>query len=125
MNDAILSLTGVVLAAFFIWLTLRIVNRERWAKRMALVLVAGLPTLYVASFGPACWLTSQRDGLRRSQTPRAMIIYYPLGALAAERDTVCSQSLRWWMTLTVPRLHMAVVPTNAAGTQFLEVETPR
>lgn len=41
-------------AAFCVWLTVRIVNRQqRWAKWM-LAAVLSLPALYVASFGPAC-----------------------------------------------------------------------
>lgn len=47
----------VAFAACCIWLTVRIINRrERWAKRTALALLAGLPLLYVLSVGPAKWL---------------------------------------------------------------------
>ena len=54
----ILSVAGVSFAAFCVWLAVRIVNRrERWAK-WTLVLTVGLPVLYVASFGPWCWVVS-------------------------------------------------------------------
>ena len=96
-------------------------KKPLWPWIVALLI--GLPVLYVSSFGPACWLTAQRNGWSKLQPHRAMIIYYPLGALAARRDTV-SACLRWWMTLAVPRAHAAVVPTNARGTQTLEVEAP-
>jgi hypothetical protein len=50
------SIFGVALVAFYVWLTVRIVNRRgRWAK-WTLVVVA-IPSLYVLSFGPACWAT--------------------------------------------------------------------
>jgi len=51
-----LQTLGVAFAAFCVWLAVRIVNRrERWAKWRLSVVVA-LPVLYLASFGPACWL---------------------------------------------------------------------
>ena len=52
-----LSILCIAFAASCIWLTVRIVNRkERWAK-WTLAVVVGLPVLYVASFGPACWFS--------------------------------------------------------------------
>ena len=51
----LLSTLGVAFAAFCVWLGVRIFNRrERWAK-WTLAVVIGVPLLYVASFGPACW----------------------------------------------------------------------
>jgi hypothetical protein len=48
----------VAFTAFCVWLGVRIVNRrERWAK-WTLAMVIGVPVLYVASFGPACWILS-------------------------------------------------------------------
>jgi hypothetical protein len=53
-----LMIFGIAFAAFCVWLTVRIVNRrERWAKR-TLAGVVGVPMLYVASIGPACWISS-------------------------------------------------------------------
>lgn len=47
---------GSTFAALCVWLVVRIVNRrERWAK-CTLAGVVAVPALYVASFGPACWL---------------------------------------------------------------------
>src|SRR5262249_17764059 len=55
-----LSIFGVAFAALCVWLTVRIVNRrERWAKRTLAAAIIGVPVLYVATFGPACWITSQ------------------------------------------------------------------
>jgi hypothetical protein len=54
--DAALAILGIVFAAFGVWLAVRIVSRgEHWAKQTAVATI-GLPLLYVASFGPACWL---------------------------------------------------------------------
>jgi len=56
-----LSIIEVAFAAFCVWLAVRIVNRkERWAKWM-LATTIGLPVLYVASIGPACWWLSITD----------------------------------------------------------------
>jgi len=75
MIDAILTVMGVALSAFAVWLTVRIINRrERWAKRMAGALAIALA--YPLSFGPACWLTS-RLGHGASLLPT---IYRPLVA---------------------------------------------
>jgi hypothetical protein len=66
---------AVAFAAFCIWLTVRIVNRrERWAKWTAVLV--GLPVLYVASFGPACWcvFAVQEDWATRT----AAYCYWPL-----------------------------------------------
>jgi len=52
----LLPALAIAFAAFCVWLAMRIVNRrERWAKR-TLAVTVGLAVLYVASFGPACWL---------------------------------------------------------------------
>jgi hypothetical protein len=56
----ILKGLAVAFAATCIWLAVRIINRrERWAKWTAVGLVIGVPLLYVASFGPACWIDSR------------------------------------------------------------------
>ena len=52
-------LPALAVAAFCVWLGVRVVNRrERWAK-WTLATVIGMPVLYVASFGPACWINHQ------------------------------------------------------------------
>jgi hypothetical protein len=56
----ILLILAVAFAAFCVWMTVRIVNRqEKWAKRTLVGTVVGLPVLYVASFGPACWISGR------------------------------------------------------------------
>ena len=56
--DPTIPVLGIAFAAFCVWLTVRIVNRrERWAK-WTLAALVGVPVLYLASFGPACWLAS-------------------------------------------------------------------
>jgi len=59
--DQLLSAPALPFAAFCIWLGVRIVNRrERWAK-WTLAATLALPVLYVASFGPACWIMASED----------------------------------------------------------------
>jgi predicted permease len=54
----ILTIFGIAVAAFCVWLGLRIYNRrEKWAKRTAIVIV--LMLAYPLSIGPACWLDSR------------------------------------------------------------------
>jgi hypothetical protein len=88
--------------AFVVWLAVRFINRrERWAK-WALILAVGLPVAYVASFGPACWLSS------RAEVGATVVtwLYWPLGRLCADfgatfvHDSAVElrikQSLRWY-----------------------------
>src|SRR5262249_27402552 len=115
---------GVSFAAICIWLTVRIINRhERWAK-WTLAMVLGVPVLYVASFGPACWLTSQVDIRREAVTPhRILIAYLPLvRALEQDPGSHYGHWLCRWMTVGTPKGHMAMVPTNAAATESIVVD---
>lgn len=74
----LLSSLAVAFAALCVWLTVRIVNRrERWAKWM-LAAVTGLPVLYVASFGPACWIASH-SSTEQLQGVMLSDFYLPIG----------------------------------------------
>lgn len=78
----LLLLVTTAVAAFWVWLTVRVLNRrERWAK-WTLALVVGLPLLYVASFGPACWLADR--GLIAREIP--LLVYDPLSSFLAAFD---------------------------------------
>ena len=79
---------------------------------LALVLI--LPT-YVLSFGPACWLTSQQIVGGFVVPHPVMRIYWPLGALAMDGNTLPGRCLRRWMTLGLRPGHSAIVPTKPAG----------
>ncbi len=50
-------------------------------------LLIGLPVLYVASFGPACWILSRRDGPKTKWLPD---LYMPIGQCAIRYDLVYS-----------------------------------
>lgn len=80
----LLPTLSVAFAAVCVWLTVRIVNRrERWAKWT--LAAAMVPVLYVASFGPACWLADWRDGLSDDDIVRDAkaigIAYRPLARI--------------------------------------------
>jgi len=73
----VLPVLGLIFAAFCIWLGVRLVNRrEQWAK-WTLATVAGLPLLYVASFGPACWASSHAEFGAGAVT----VVYRPLAGV--------------------------------------------
>jgi hypothetical protein len=113
---------AIAFAAFCIWLTVRIINRrERWAKRTAVAIVVALPALYALSFGPACWLSSQRA--QKWSCPSVMRVYWPMGwsfsylESARQRSgnpiyTWTHQSLTWWMTIGIPPGKSAIFPTE-------------
>ena len=85
----LLAIVGFALAAFCVWLTVRIVNRrERWAK-WTLAGVLWLTVLYVASFGPACWISS-RSGTGGSVVSSA---YQPILCLAFHSPGVIGRGI--------------------------------
>src|SRR5262245_8006282 len=115
MNVAVPAL-ATAFAAACVWLIVRIVNRkERWAKRALAALLAGMPVLYLASFGPVCWITRpSRDyceGTARPQfsTPRGVSVsgssrrtpagHYRLLSLAASRQGRIGDLLRWYVCI--------------------------
>jgi len=57
--SVVLPALAVAFAAFCIWLTVRIINRRECLAKRTLATAVGLPVLYIASFGPVCWMTSQ------------------------------------------------------------------
>jgi hypothetical protein len=77
----LLSALAVAFAAFSVWLGVRIVNRrERWAK-WSLTGIVAVPVLYMASFGPVCWLVSLND---RDNMAFILRPYWALGWLTRE-----------------------------------------
>jgi hypothetical protein len=110
----LLQALAIALAAFSIWLAVRIVNRrERWAKWTAVGLVV-LLLAYPLSFGPVCWLNSQPVTEKLRTPPRAMIIYVPLCRLASS-NTVMGQALMWWVSFGLGGERSVKLPTTVSG----------
>ena len=59
----VLPAMGVAVAAFAVWLTVRLVNRRKRLGRRTWITVAAVAVLvgYPLSFGPACWITSRAN----------------------------------------------------------------
>jgi hypothetical protein len=101
----LLPALAVAFAAFCVWLGVRIVNRrERWAK-WTLAAVIGLPVLYVASFGPACWWFSRSfrptaDWACQSPTPIRIVpsIYSPVILTHMHMPPPLKHAIRWYAT---------------------------
>ena len=115
--DVALAVFGVAFAAVCVWLTVRIVNRrERWAKWM-LAVVVGLPVLYVASFGPACWWFSAEDPPPAPGYPfdwDAPAFYTPIGSIYLDFPLGgrARSTIAWYATLRHPRV---TVPYSLDG----------
>ena len=96
MSLVVLPAIVVAFAAVCIWLTMQIVGRrERRAKWTLAALLVGLPLLYVASFGPAIWLT----GLDDPWAPHTAAIFWPLGRTAVAAPEVIRTPLVWYAGL--------------------------
>ncbi len=99
-------------AAFCVWLTVRIVNRgERWAKRL-LALAVSLPVLYVASFGPACWLTPPRFYPSIGPATLAPRIYQPLAMIRKQGPSVFADALNWYATVGNDHSYLVMIPID-------------
>ncbi len=114
----VLPAVGMALAAFCIWLAVRIINRrERWAKWLAAGLM--LLALYPLSFGPACWLTSQSQP--PFVPPRFMYVYWPLGNLVEDGSAV-APAIVWWAIFGTREGRWVVVPSAADRYFAIEVQ---
>jgi len=127
---------AVASAAFCVWLTVRIVNRrEKWAK-WALAAMAGVPLMYVASFGPLCWVLAipadefrqrlnerQRDGLISDLPNRLAYFYWPLGRMISEsrpgKPSVIERYARLWL----PRDQVIVIPAAWSGNHIISTSS--
>jgi len=107
---------AVGLAAFVVWLTVRIVNRGgRWVKRTAVAMVC-LPIVYVLSFGPACWMAASPRVPGSQDGPRIwMRFYFPVGALIHVTHSENSQPLQRWITWGAGKKGRVIVPTDRSG----------
>jgi hypothetical protein len=92
----VLGFLGVAFAAFVVWLAVRIINRrERWAK-WTLAAVVLLPVLYVASFGPACWIASRMN----ADAILLSAIYSPLvDTYCYTDDELLCGAFEWYSTI--------------------------
>jgi hypothetical protein len=94
--------------------------------RFWVVVTLMLPVLYIASFGPAVWITSRlhsSPGGRR--TPyRAMVIYYPLATFIRQHHkSPWGRPLVKWIYLGAARFPdktgIIILPLDASGTKML------
>jgi len=91
----LLPILAVAFAAICVWLTVRVVNRrERWAK-WTLAAVVGLPVLYVASFGLACWL-ADKDLLPFDPIESAFL---PIAELVTDGPEPFRRAILWYASI--------------------------
>jgi hypothetical protein len=88
----VLPALAVMFAASCLWLAVRLVNRrERWAKWTLVGVVVGLPMLYVASFGPVCWLVG-----RQWLSPECLASLYRPVVAPAKLGPDSISNVIWW-----------------------------
>jgi hypothetical protein len=90
-------------------------------------LLIGLPVLYVASFGPACWLTSALDRHGWVEPNRKLVAYWPLGRILHDTSLARFETPRsmvagpvavllgWWVKVGLREGHSAIIPTAPRG----------
>jgi hypothetical protein len=95
MSEAAIAAIGVALAAFCIWLTVRIINRgEAWAKRLLTSLIVVL-VIYPATTGPLVCLDAH-DLLPRWMNGPIDFFYAPLEILGNGSRTVRRAMIGYW-----------------------------
>lgn len=118
MDEAIFILLILPCSAFAVWLTVRIINRrERWAKRIAAVMVAMIVVGYPLSFGPACWIMS------RTADQMLPTMYMPIGYLISYSPPWASDALSAYATAGMPPGAHIYVPTDNDSVEDVS-ETP-
>jgi hypothetical protein len=98
---------GIAYAAFWIWQTARIVNRQkRWRSlAIAAMIFLLMPLLYFLLIGPVAFL--ERSGTIRQGVYEFAL--HPVRIVADGTDlkpiwfwSICDDYLRWWFRLAVP-----------------------
>ena len=120
----LLSALALAFAAFCVWLTVRIVNRrERWAK-WTLAATLALPVLYVASFGPACWIMaseSEDDPYHERFIGTVFdLTYWPIGWCADEEVWHIDAAVAWYGELGMPKGTWLQVPALPPGSGLVQ-----
>ena|SRR5579864_1831371 len=114
----LIAVLAFAFAAIGVWLTVRVINRrERWAKWTLAAVLLGVPVLYLASFGPVCWITAAapRVGRELGSTKPWMRIYFPIGAVIHRTRSENNNYVKLWITWGATRNGSVHVPTDASG----------
>ena len=70
-------------------------------------LLIGLPVLYVASFGPACWISSRIGAHKGFVVDAVQLVYQPVLRLGVEGPDSVRRGIEWWVTLDAkPNWHI-------------------
>ncbi len=104
----ILQVLAVAIAAFYVWMAVRIVNRrERWAK-WTLTMTSVVSIRYPLSIGPAGWLLNRDStpvmielGARAFYMPLRLIVRNSPGPVQKGADLYCDlwiREPRWGVT---------------------------
>ena len=72
-------------------------------------LLIGLPVLYVASFGPACWIVAHHGG----HSSLFDHVYWPIGWCSDERPSTVLSVVKWYAMIGSPRASKIRLPCNS------------
>lgn len=113
--DLLLLALWVALAAFVIWLGIRVINRrERWAKRTLCGFIGLFPVVYLLSFGIACAIVS-RSRTDAFSIPMLPHVYQPLGWLNRHGPRFAADALSTYGRLWMPRHSIVGIPVGKFG----------
>src|SRR5579872_1625219 len=96
MKDALFSVLGAALAAYCVWLGVRIVNsRDKRAIRAAIILVIVF-VVYPLSMGPMVWL-GEHGYLPRVMQPVFNLVLFPVIATMGFGPPSIGRWMSWYM----------------------------
>lgn len=113
----VIQALGVGCAAFVVWCIVRVVNKRKRRVVWAIVVVVGLPVIYVISFGPACWFSaryvlSSKRGFTQPSSRISTRFYAPIWwAIKHRRIPVVSDALATYGVLGIPQGGVLEIPS--------------
>jgi len=83
-------------------------------------LLIGLPVMYVASFGPACWFAATTGVGYRVGPSRPLILYWPLGWCAETWgwENTIGRTVNWYAKAFLPHDGSVGLPVRSDGTSW-------
>jgi hypothetical protein len=83
-----------------------------------------VPLLYVASFGPACWMTARKLGAEDRKAHPVMTAYFPLGYIGQHGPRALRDAIFRYAWIGVGRDKYILLVSNPDGSQYLPPRKP-
>ncbi len=86
-----------------IWVGIRLINRRDQRTRQWGLILGAMPVVYVASFGPACWLSSRTGDPQHASVELVEELYQPCLRMGVSAPPPVSRMISFWATCLARR----------------------